>query len=116
MAFSDDRTESIPVELEDGTKFKVEAVAQGREDVAFGTKSFQELGQSIEGVVRAIAGPIKKAKPSKATVKFGLEVQIEQGSMVAAIVRGQGKSNLEITLEWESKASEKVEKKDAENR
>lgn len=98
----DSRTESVCVTLEDGTLFKIEVVPQGREDVSFGTKSFEEVAQSISGVLRAIAEPVKKARPTKATVKFGLEIQIEQGSLVAALVRGQGKSNLEITLEWES--------------
>lgn len=107
MTFDGDRTETIPVTLEDGTRFKIEVVPQGREDVGFGDLSFEEVAQSIEGVLRAIATPIKKAKPTKATVKFGLEIQIEQGSLVAALVRGQGKSNLEITLEWDSKTQEK---------
>ncbi len=103
MTFDGDRTETIPVTLEDGTRFKIEVVPQGREDVSFGDLSFQDVAKSIEGVLKAIAEPVQKARPTKATVKFGLEIQIEQGSLVAALVRGQGKSNLEITMEWEHK-------------
>lgn len=36
-------------------------------------------------------------------MKYGLAIGIEQGSLVAAIVRGTGTANLEITLEWENK-------------
>jgi hypothetical protein len=40
-------------------------------------------------------------KPKKATVKFGMELAIESGQLTAVIVKGSGKGNLEITLEWE---------------
>ena len=62
-----------------------------------------------------IATPIQKARPQKATVKFGMELAIvprtgyanESGQLTAVIVKGPGKANLEITLEWER--SDKVE-------
>ena len=47
-----------------------------------------------------IATPIQKAKPKKATVKFGMEIAIESGALTAVIAKGSGKANLEITLEW----------------
>lgn len=96
--------ERIPVTLEDGSIFLVEVEVPssvGREAVSGkGLKNFESLSQSISGIVRMIAGPIKAVQPNKTTVKLGLEVGIEQGSMVAAIVRGVGKTNLEITMEW----------------
>jgi hypothetical protein len=51
-----------------------------------------------------IAIPIQKVKPKKATVKFGMELAIESGQLTAAIVKGSGKTNLEITLEPESQS------------
>ncbi len=48
-----------------------------------------------------IATPIQNARPKKATVKFGMELAIESGQLTAVIVKGSGKANLEITLEWE---------------
>jgi hypothetical protein len=51
-------------------------------------------------LVRGCTEPLKTVLPHKATVKLGLEIGIEQGSLVAAIVRGVGKTNLEITMEW----------------
>jgi hypothetical protein len=49
-----------------------------------------------------VAAPLKKARPKKATVKFGMEMAIEAGQLTAVIVKGSGKANLEITLEWEA--------------
>jgi hypothetical protein len=104
MTFSNERTETIPIRLEDGTTFRIEVVPQGgKEDIGFAAMSFDSVAQSIEGILKAIAEPVRKARPTKATVKFGIEIQIQQGSLVAAIVRGTGKSNLEITMEWDHK-------------
>jgi hypothetical protein len=107
VSFSSDsgeeRTEKIPVELPNGSVIKVEVAQTGREDVAFDAKSFKTVTDSIEGIAEAITASLEKVKPNKASVKFGLEISIEQGSLVAAIVRGKGKANLEITLEWAHK-------------
>ncbi|WP_264308818.1 CU044_2847 family protein [Nodosilinea nodulosa] len=51
--------------------------------------------------MQMIATPIQNARPKKATVKFGMELAIESGQLTAVIVKGSGKANLEITLEWE---------------
>lgn len=104
MSFTTDCTEKVPVQLEDGTIVYMEiAQGGGREDVSFDLKAqaFAPVARSIEAIVKAVATPIKNARPDKASVKFGLEIGIEQGSLVAAIVRGTGTANLEITLAWE---------------
>lgn len=63
--------------------------------------SFSQWRTRIEGVVQMIAAPLQKVRPKKATVKFGMELAIEAGQLTAIIVKGSGKANLEITLEWE---------------
>jgi hypothetical protein len=103
MTFSESHIDTVPVELPNGAIVKVEVARIGREDVGFEAKSFKGVTESIEGVAEAIAGCLEKISPSKASVKFGLEIQVEQGSLVAAIIKGTGKANLEITLEWEKK-------------
>ncbi|OLP15619.1 hypothetical protein BST81_25435 [Leptolyngbya sp. 'hensonii'] len=100
MYSEDSRLTRIPVELPNGTVIQVEVTQTGREDVAFDIKPFKPVTDAIEGIVQAIAGPLNKVKPDKATVKFGLEVAIEAGQLTAAIVKGASKANLEITLEW----------------
>lgn len=101
MTFPEFRSEMVPVQLPNKALVKVEVSQTGREDVGFEVKSFQGVTDAIEGIAEAITTSLEKVSPSKASVKFGLEIQIEQGSLVAAIVKGTGKANLEITLEWE---------------
>ncbi|PSM48460.1 hypothetical protein C7Y66_14660, partial [Chroococcidiopsis sp. CCALA 051] len=62
---------------------------------------FEPVAEAIEGVVQMITIPIQKVRPKKATVKFGMEMAVESGQLAAVIVKGSGKANLEITLEWE---------------
>ena len=115
MSFSDSRSDTVPVQLPNGATVKFEVTQTGREDVSFDPKQFQPVADAIlrwrgyanEGVVQMIATPIQKARPKKATVKFGMELAIESGQLTAVIVKGSGKANLEITLEWER--SDKVE-------
>lgn len=95
-------TQMLPITLEDGSTFLVEVpTSTGRQDVAGGgLHDAESLSKSINGIVKLVTGPLKAVQPNKATVKLGLEIGIEQGSLVAAIVRGVGKTNLEITMEW----------------
>jgi hypothetical protein len=102
MSFAESHDSTVPVALPNGAVVQVEVASTGREDVAFDVKQFQPVADAIEGVVQMIAAPIQKVKPKKATVKFGMELAIEAGQLTAVIVRGSGKGNLEITLEWES--------------
>jgi hypothetical protein len=106
MSFAEDQCETIPVQLPNGAIVKVEVASTGRENVAFDVKQFEPVADAIEGVVQMIAEPIQKAKPKKATVKFGMELAVESGALTAVIVKGAGKANLEITLEWEAQTKE----------
>lgn len=107
MTYVESRSETVPIELPNGATIKFEVSNTGREDVSFDTKQFQPVADAIEGVIQMIAAPIQKVKPKKATVKFGMELAIESGNLTAIIVKGSGRANLEITLEWGR--SEKVE-------
>lgn len=101
MSFTDSRSNTVPVQLPNGSLIKVEVAQTGREDVGFEVKSFKGVTDAIEGIAEAVTASLQKVSPNKASVKFGLEIQIEQGSLVAALIKGTGKANLEITLEWE---------------
>lgn len=100
MEFMESRTEKIPVQLDNGAIIKVEVAGTGREDVAIDIRPFKEVTDALEGIVDAITGTLQKVNPNKASVKFGLELAIESGNLTAVIVKGSGKANLEITLEW----------------
>ena len=109
MNFADSRSDTVPVQLPNGAIVKVEVTKTGREDVGFDVKQFEPVAEAIEGVVQMIATPIQKVRPKKASVKFGIELAIESGQLTAVIVKGSGKANLEITLEWEWERQDKVE-------
>lgn len=104
MTFDHSSHETVPVQLPNGAIVKVEVAKTGREDVSFDVKQFQPVADAIEGVVQMIAAPIQKVKPKKATVTFGMELAIESGELTAVIVKGSGRANLEITLEWEAES------------
>jgi hypothetical protein len=103
VAFSENRSQTVPIQLANGATARIEVASTGREDVSFDPKSFQPVADAIEGIVQMIAEPVKKVRPKKASVKFGLEMAVESGQLTAILVKGSGKANLEITLEWEQK-------------
>lgn len=114
FTFSESRSDTVPVQLPNGAIVKVEIASTGREEVGFDVKQFQPVADAIlrwrgyanEGIVQMIAAPIQKVKPKKATVKFGMQLAVESGQLTAVIVKGSGKGNLEITLEWEAPTKE----------
>ncbi|MGB5968208.1 MAG: CU044_2847 family protein [Spirulinaceae cyanobacterium] len=90
----------IPVELSNGTKINVEVTPIGDQQVAFETLPFKQVNKAIEAITQELAQTINKVRPSKASVKFGLEISLESGQLTTMLVKGSGKANLEITLEW----------------
>jgi hypothetical protein len=107
----------VPVKLENGAIVKFEAssfeelidenagetgeVLQG--EVSGVLDQLQDVKQAIEGISQTLKSSLDQAKPSKASVQFGIELGYESGQLTAMIVKGQGKANLSITLEWDYK-------------
>lgn len=104
MTFNEQPTERISLDLENGHTVQVDVTSTGRQNVAFERKAFKDVTETLEGIVNELATTIHKAMPTKAKVKFGIDVGIESGQLTAAIVKGSGKANLEITLEWDRTA------------
>lgn len=102
MEFGESASERVPVELPNGTVVQFEVTQTGREDVAVDVKPFRQITSALEGIIDAVSEPIQKTRPSKAIVKFGMEMSVESGALTATIVKGSSKGNLEITLEWSS--------------
>jgi hypothetical protein len=97
------QTTIIPLELADGTIVRVEATPIGEQQVAFHQRPFKEATDAIKAVAKELGQVLQEVKPDKASVKFGLEIAIESGKLTTLIVKGSGKANLEITLEWGNK-------------
>lgn len=98
----DTRSEIIPVKLPSGQTIQVEANVRSREeDVAFGgIPAIEGLSESIEGLSGSILEALKRVRPRKATVEFGLEVGLESGKLTALLVKGTGTATINVTLEW----------------
>jgi len=97
-------TKIIPVEMADGTIIKVEATLIGEQRVSFQNRPFQEITAAVKSVTGELAGTLKEisqtVQPDKISVKLGLEIAVESGQLTALIVKGAGKANLEIAMEW----------------
>jgi Trypsin-co-occurring domain 1 len=100
----DRRSEIIPIELSDGTIVKIEATPLGDQEVSFHSLPFKEATAVIRSFARDVANSLQEvsatAHPDKISVKMGFEVAIESGQLTALIVKGSGKANLEISMEW----------------
>ena len=94
-------TEIIPVTLEDGTEIRVEATIIGEQRVGVGGNySFEKVGSTVVTIANQLVKSLQSVKPDKTTLKFGLEIAAETGTLHTLLVKGSGKSNLEVTLEW----------------
>jgi hypothetical protein len=102
-----DSNYTVPVVLPNKARVRVEATPikrSGDSDVAFESVkealATDEIREAIEGIAEMVAGGFRKIAPQKASIEFGLEVGLESGKLTALWVKGSGKANLKITLEW----------------
>jgi hypothetical protein len=87
--------------LADGTIVYIQATSLGgEEEVAFTIPSFEDVAHSIESIATSLGAAIKKAKPKKAAVEFGVEITLESGRLMTLMAKGTENANLKITLEW----------------
>ncbi|WP_405596717.1 CU044_2847 family protein [Streptomyces sp. NBC_01410] len=94
-----DRSDFVPVVLRDGSVLQVE-VETGEELVASRVFDFSDLTQRISSVASELGEVLRTVGPDAATVELGFEVGIEPGGLTAMLVKGTGKANLKLTLEW----------------
>ena len=104
------RTDVLPIQLENGEVFLAQVTMLGGEEnvAAFtGGLSLDNVTKSIEKISTALAKTIKKVKPDKASIEFGVEIATKEGQLTALLVQGSATANLTISHEWEKK-SEKI--------
>lgn len=97
------RDEVVSLKINGDSVIKVRAsVLGGEQDVANVAKfiQFKEVTDMIEKIADSTIETIKKVKPDKASIEFGIEVAIESGVATALLVKGSGTGNFKITLEW----------------
>ena len=95
---------TLPVRLENGSTMRIKvSETGGMQDINGESKllPFKQVTDTLEGIIAAVSETINKAQPNKASVKFGIEIATEAGQLTAILVKGSGKANLEIELEWQ---------------
>jgi hypothetical protein len=102
------QTYRVPVDI-DGITVLIEATcpivanindSEIESNVSGTILSFEEVNKTISAISKELSKSLAIAKPTKATVEFGIEFQQESGKLLAQIIQGSGKVNLKITLEW----------------
>ena len=98
-------TKPITVKLDDTTTIQFETtVPRGEQDIS-DTKmvmEYEKFSMSVEKIASKTLEPLKKLEAKKVTLKMGLALGIESGGITAMIVKGTGKANMEVTIEWEN--------------
>jgi hypothetical protein len=108
---SERQVERIPVDVGDGVVIQVEVSQTGQEEVWGEALSFEHFTQGLEKIVRGLYAPIQAVRPTKASIQFGVELDIGKNGLIATLVQGSGTASVEIVLEWEQK--DRKESKDA---
>jgi hypothetical protein len=102
-----DTITTVPVKLPNKTHIRVEATPvkrSGDSDVSFESVkealAIDNMQGAIEGIAQTVLSGLRTVAPHKASVEFGLEIGLESGKLTALWVKGSGKANLKITMEW----------------
>ena len=115
---ANDGTKIIKVRLDESTTINVQAEDLGGEEYVEdlggeeyiasrlpSTPAFDEISSTIEGIAKTVVTTLRKIRPSKGIVEFGLQIAVESGKLTTLLVKGSGAASLKITLEWEGELS-----------
>jgi Trypsin-co-occurring domain 1 len=100
-----DERQVVAIDFGDERHVLVEARvdADPEQDVGVGDLlKFDRVADTLEQITSSLQGAIARAKPSKATIEFGVDVGIESGQLTSMLVKGTGSATLKITVEWAS--------------
>jgi hypothetical protein len=94
----------------DGTRLYIEAVADGGEQQVSNevVESLQTALDSIKAIGHRVAEAAKAIEPDRFSVQLGFSFKLEQGTLVAMLVKGSGSASLTVKLEWDRSADEKA--------
>ncbi|HEX6753191.1 MAG TPA: CU044_2847 family protein [Solirubrobacterales bacterium] len=67
---------------------------------AMGKLDFDGVGETLQGVAKAIHAALAKVEPNRTTVEFGMELAVKNGKLSGLLVEGEGRGSLVVTLEW----------------
>lgn len=93
----------IPVQVAgDRTVYVQVTPTSTDEDVSFDVTPFTEFASALAGIASSLVESFEQIRPKKAVVEFGCEVGYESGKLTAILVKGTGKANFKVSLEWGS--------------
>lgn len=69
-------------------------------EVASSDFKMEDICNTIRTVADSVWQGLSELKAKRTVVEFGVEMAVESGNLTALIVKGSGKANLKITLEW----------------
>ena len=96
----------IKTKLPDGTEMYIQATVVGKsatsseQDVVHKLPSFSQAMKSLEGMATSLTNIWEKAKPTSASVEFGLEFAWDSGELLAWLVDSSATASMKIRLEW----------------
>ena len=105
-----DAFDTVLMDLGDGLSMRVQVpatssqrgeVSTGSGDGPSGPISPDHAFDAIRALSMRLGGLLKEVQPTKASVTYGLVLEARDGALLATLVRGGGKTSLEVTLEWE---------------
>jgi Trypsin-co-occurring domain 1 len=99
---SDDDVTDVEVEL-DGVRFYVEARQDTTEHEAANalTEGLDSAMDAIRTLGNHVADTVRAIGPDHFGIELGFEFKLEQGTLVAMLVRGSAKANVTVHLEWD---------------
>ncbi len=99
---SDDDVSEVAVVL-DGVRFYVEA-RQDSAEHEVGSTLAEGLGSAMDAIKTLgshVAGAVKAIEPDHFGIQLGFEFKLEQGTLVAMLVRGSATANVTVNLQWD---------------
>ena len=106
-----DAVDTVLMDLGDGLSMRVQVPAERptRGEVSTSSGDAQRgrplspdhAFDAIRVLSQRLGSLLKDVQPTKASVTYGLELEVRDGALLATLVRGGGKTSLEVTLEWE---------------
>jgi len=100
---SDGNVTEVPVVI-DGARLYVQAVADQGEHEVVGGKMIEGLGTAMDAIKalgHQVTEAVKGIEPDQFSIQLGFEFKLEQGTLVALLVRGGGTASVMVTLQWD---------------
>lgn len=99
---SDGDVSDVEVVL-DGVRFYVEARQDSTEHEVSHilTEGLGSAMDAIKTLGSHVAGAVKEIEPDHFSVQLGFEFKLEQGTLVAMLVRGSTTASVTVNLQWD---------------